>query len=96
MWPWIDELLRRAGLPPVPRGIPSGLAYAAGWTLETLYSLLRRSAEPPMTRFLAQQLAGSHHYSIARARRDFGYAPPVDHDTGMDRLTPDLVRLASS
>jgi hypothetical protein len=49
-----------------------------------------------MTRFLAQQLAGSHHYSIERARRDFGYAPPVDHATGMDRLTPDLVRLASS
>ena len=96
MWPWIDELLRRAGLPPVRRTIPAGLAYAAGWTLETLHHLLGRSAEPPMTRFLAQQLAGSHHYSIERARRDFGYAPPVDHATGMDRLTPDLVRLASS
>ncbi|MFN9372577.1 MAG: NAD-dependent epimerase/dehydratase family protein [Planctomycetaceae bacterium] len=96
MWPWIDELLRRAGLPSVRRSIPAGLAYAAGWSLETLYHLLGRSTEPPMTRFLAQQLAGSHDYSIERARRDFGYAPPVDHATGMDRLTPDLVRLASS
>lgn len=96
MWPWIDELLRRAGLPSVRRSIPAGLAYAAGWSLETLYHLLGRSTEPPMTRFLAQQLAGSHSYSIERARRDFGYAPPVDQATGMDRLTPDLVRLASS
>ena len=96
MWAWIDELLRRAGLPPVRRAIPAGLAYAAGSTLERVYGLLGRSAEPPMTRFLAQQLAGSHHYSIERARRDFGYAPPVDHATGMDRLTPDLIRLASS
>ena len=96
MWPWIDELLRRAGLPPVRRQIPAGVAYAAGWTLETLYSLLHLSNEPPMTRFLAQQLSGSHYYSIERARRDFGYDPPVDHATGMNRLTPDLVRLAST
>ena len=35
--------------------------------------LLRLQGEPPMTRFLAAQLARSHSYDMGPARRDFGY-----------------------
>ena len=49
----------------------------------------------PMTRFLAQQLGGSHDYSVAKAQRDFGYTPIVPVAEGMRRLEPELRRLAA-
>jgi nucleoside-diphosphate-sugar epimerase len=96
LWNWIDKLLSLAGLPPVRKSIPSGTAYALGGLFEAIYASLRLSAEPPMTRFLAQQLSGSHSYQIARAERDFGYQPLVSVEEGMRRLEPELKRLASS
>jgi 2-alkyl-3-oxoalkanoate reductase len=96
LWNWIDELLSLAGLAPVRKSIPSGVADALGGLGETIYWTFRLSAEPPMTRFLAQQLSGSHSYQIARAQRDFGYKPLVSVEEGMRRLEPELKRLASS
>ena len=96
LWSWIDELLALAGLPTVRKSISSGAAYALGGMSEAIYGALRLSAEPPMTRFLAQQLSGSHSYQIGHAQRDFGYTPLVSTAEGMRRLEPELKRLASS
>ncbi|MCY2962833.1 MAG: NAD-dependent epimerase/dehydratase family protein [Planctomycetota bacterium] len=96
LWAWIDELLSLAGLPRVRKRIPASVAYAAGATLEGLYRVLGKTTEPPMTRFLAQQLAGSHYYSIDGARRDFEYRPIVDVAEGMRRMEPELRRLAQN
>jgi 2-alkyl-3-oxoalkanoate reductase len=95
LWEWIDELLKRAGLAPVRRAIKTRTAYWAGATCELIYRVLRISAEPPMTRFLAQQLSGSHYYDTGRANRDFGYRPIVSVEEGLRRLEPDLRRLAA-
>jgi nucleoside-diphosphate-sugar epimerase len=95
LWSWINALLSLAGLPPVRKSIPSGAAYALGGALEAIYASLRLSGEPPMTRFLTQQLSGSHSYQIARAQRDFGYKPLASVEEGMRRLEPELKRLAS-
>jgi 2-alkyl-3-oxoalkanoate reductase len=46
--------------------------------------------EPPMTRFLATELAKDHWYSIAAARRELGYAPPADLSHEMDELVASL------
>ncbi len=94
LWPWIDELLGHAGLPPVRKTISANAAYRAGAMLETFYRLLRLPGEPPMTRFVALQLGGSHYYDVSKARRDFGYEPFVSLEEGMRRLEPDLKRLA--
>jgi nucleoside-diphosphate-sugar epimerase len=95
LWNWINELLSLAGLPPVRKSMPSGAAYAIGGALEAIYAVLHLSSEPPMTRFVAQQLSGSHSYQIGRAERDFGYKPLVTVEEGLRRLEPELKRLAS-
>jgi nucleoside-diphosphate-sugar epimerase len=95
MWGWIDELLKAAGLPPVKRAVSRRFAYAAGAAMEVAWAAGRLSGEPPMTRFLAQQLGGSHYYSIARARTDFGYSPPISFAEGMRRIEPELKQLVA-
>lgn len=86
LWPWIDELLASQGLPPVKKRVPTALAYSLGATLEAAWTVLRRSGEPPMTRFVALQLASSHSYDLTPAKRDFGYEERVSLPEAMDRL----------
>jgi len=92
LWRWIDELLQRAGLPPVQRQISARAAWRLGLFYELLYGALRIRREPPLTRFLAQQLAKTHTYSSQRAARDFGYQPRATYAEGMRRLEPQLLR----
>lgn len=94
LWGWIDELLARAGLPPVRKAVSARTAWCVGAVLEATYRLFRLPGEPPMTRFLASQLSSSHYYHIAKAQRDFGYRPPVTVAEGLQRLEPELKRLA--
>lgn len=85
-WQWINELLALAGLAPIRRSIPLGVAYVAGALLESMAKLMGSTSEPRMTRFLALQLAKDHYFNISRARRDFGYHPSVSTAEGMQRL----------
>lgn len=82
----INALLVAAGAPPVDKTIPFRAAYAIGVVCEGLWSLLPLKGEPPMTRFLAEQLSTSHWYSMAPATRDFGYVPKVSMAEGLERL----------
>lgn len=94
LWQWVDELLGRAELPPVGKNISRDAARRIGAACEAIYTVFRLPGEPPMTRFLAAQLSGSHTYSIAKAQRDFGYYPLVPFEEGMRRLEPELKQLA--
>ena len=88
-WPMRDVLnglLRAAGAPEVRKRLPFGAAYAVGAACEGLWSALPLQGEPPMTRFLAEQLSTSHWYSMAPATRDFGYVPKVSMAEGLERL----------
>ncbi len=82
----VNALLAAAGAPQVEKTIPFGAAYAIGAICETVWPLLRLSGEPPMTRFLAEQLSTTHWYSMEPARRDFGYVPRVPIEEGLRRL----------
>ncbi|MEW6288897.1 MAG: NAD-dependent epimerase/dehydratase family protein [Thermodesulfobacteriota bacterium] len=86
LWHWINDLFARLGIPRVSRQVGFHQAYAAGFVCEKIYFLLGKSEEPPMTRFLAEQLAKSHWFSIEKARRDLGYCPAVSTDEGVARL----------
>jgi nucleoside-diphosphate-sugar epimerase len=85
-WQWVDEVLTQIGLPPVKRSMSLNSARRIGAVCDTVYSLLRLAGDPPMTRFLAAQLATSHWFDISAARRDLGYEPRVSTAEGMRRL----------
>jgi 2-alkyl-3-oxoalkanoate reductase len=82
----VNALLCAAAAPQVEKSIPFGVAYAAGVVMEGLWSALPLKGEPPMTRFLAEQLATPHWYDISAAARDFGYRPRVTIENGLQRL----------
>lgn len=86
IWDWLNQLFERLDLPPLTRKISPRLAYVGGSVMEGVWSGLSLKGEPRMTRFVALQLSTSHWYDMAPARRDFGYAPPVDPDEGFERL----------
>lgn len=90
LWGWINDLLKKTGRPPVSRSISYKTALKLGHLLEGLYGFCRIKKEPPMTRFMASQLATSHYFNISRAKKDFGYEPVVSPEEGMNRLIQSL------
>jgi 2-alkyl-3-oxoalkanoate reductase len=90
LWPWLNELLTVVGAPTVTRSMSFRTAYRAGCALETAYRAFGIIREPPMTRFLALQLAKSHYFDISSARVDFGYNPTISTADGVRRLVAAL------
>lgn len=85
LWGWINELFAEMAVPAVQSSLPAAVAYRLGGVLELLHTVCRLRKEPRMTRFLAEQLAKSHYFSIANARRDLGYEPIVSMEEGLHR-----------
>ncbi|CAG37359.1 NAD-dependent epimerase/dehydratase family protein [Desulfotalea psychrophila] len=83
LWDWLNELFVRLDVPPLERSVPFSLAYALGAFFEGAYRVLGLQNDPPMTRFVAEQLAKSHYFSIENAQKDFGYAPIVSMEEGI-------------
>ncbi len=86
LWEMINRILAAAGLAPVGRRMSARSAWLLGFLLEAVYRALHLSAEPPMTRFVAHELATSHWFDISAARRDLGYVPRVSTEEGLQRL----------
>jgi nucleoside-diphosphate-sugar epimerase len=91
----VNGLLQAAGAPVVTKTIPFRVAYAAGVVCEGLWHALPLKGEPPMTRFLAEQLSTTHWYDMAPAKRDFGYVPRVSIHEGLTRLKAALTEHAA-
>ncbi len=90
LWEWINGLLVALGEPPLTRRISLGAASAVGGVCEALWRVLPLRGEPPMTRFVAAELAKDHWFSIAAARRDLGYVPKVTMAQGTAELVASL------
>jgi 2-alkyl-3-oxoalkanoate reductase len=86
LWDWINELLRGLGEPEVHKRVSLQTAYFAGGVLEKLWRVLPLKGEPPMTRFVAKEMATDHWFDISAARRDLGYTPRVSMAIGTAEL----------
>lgn len=75
-----------AGVAPPRWSVPAGLARAAGGVVESLWRIRPGVDEPPMTRFLAEQLSTSHWFDQRRTRADLHWTPAVSIDEGLARL----------
>ena len=85
-WDIINMILAAAGIGPAVKAIPYGPAFAAASALEAAWRLAGIKSEPPLTRFIVQQLTTAHWFDISAARRDLGYNPAVTIEQGMKRL----------
>ena len=86
VWEMINAILKAGGKPPVTKKISPKTAYRIGVVCETVYKLLGIRKEPPMTRFVARELATSHWFNIQAAKTDLGYRPTVSTAQGLERL----------
>jgi nucleoside-diphosphate-sugar epimerase len=86
----VGELLAgicAAGGVPVPSWtVPGGVARAAGAVAEKLWTWGGRKEEPPMTRFLAEQLSTAHWFDQRETRELLNWTPAVSLDDGLARL----------
>lgn len=85
----VAELLQgicaAAGVEFAPKKVPYRLALIAGSVLERVWPLLR-STEPPLTRFVAEQLGTAHWFDSRPARHDLAWSPAVSLDEGFALL----------
>ncbi|MDO8543127.1 MAG: NAD-dependent epimerase/dehydratase family protein [Opitutaceae bacterium] len=86
LWEWINDLLCSLGEPPITKRISLRAATAVGAVCELAWRVVPIGGEPPMTRFVAAELAKDHWFDITAARRDLGYAPRIAMAAGMQEL----------
>lgn len=92
LWDWINGLLAALGEPTLSRKVSVTTARAVGAVCEAIWRVLPLQGEPPMTRFIADELAKDHWFDITAARRDLGYAPRISMAEGTSELIDSLRR----
>jgi len=82
----LDGMCRAAGVPTPRWSVPAGVARTAGSLIEAVWRVRPGVDEPPMTRFLAEQLSTAHWFDQRRTRADLQWTPAVSLDEGFRRL----------
>jgi nucleoside-diphosphate-sugar epimerase len=86
----IRELLTRivsaAGLGSPRFQVPAPVGRAIGSVYERAWRARSRETDPPLTRFLAEQLSTAHWFDQRETRRALEWQPAVDLDEGFVRL----------
>ncbi|WP_178945592.1 NAD(P)-dependent oxidoreductase [Kocuria sp. TGY1127_2] len=75
-----------AGVQPPHRTVPASLAKFAGGVVEKIWQKRPGHDEPPMTRFLAEQLSTSHWFDQRETHELLDWRPEVSIDEGMECL----------
>ena len=87
LWDLVNRLLAAAAIAPVAATISPGMAKIVAACCESLWSICRLSGEPPLTRFVVDELSTSHWFDISAAKGDLGYSAEVSIDEGLQRLS---------
>ncbi len=75
-----------AGVQPPRWSVPAWLGRAAGSAIERVWAFAPGADEPPMTRFLAEQLSTAHWFDQRDTRQALAWSPNVSIDEGLRRL----------
>jgi nucleoside-diphosphate-sugar epimerase len=85
----VNELMSRiclaAGVEFSPKHVPAVIARSIGSVVERIWPLIRKD-EPPITRFVAEQLGTAHWFDQRPAQEDLNWKPQVSLDEGFARL----------
>jgi nucleoside-diphosphate-sugar epimerase len=87
LWDFLDKVLAEAKLPRIKRSVSPRVALTVGWVCENAYRFLPLTGEPPLTRFIAEELSTSHWFDISAAKRDLDYHPQFTMDEGFQELS---------
>lgn len=79
-----DRIAAAAGCATTIRSVPFSLAWMAGAMSERIWA--KRTTEPPMTTFLAEQLATAHWFDQRATRTALNWEPKVSLAEGFERL----------
>jgi nucleoside-diphosphate-sugar epimerase len=90
LWPWLNSILKGLGHAPLTQTIPLPIAYGVGAVCECVWKVLGCRSDPPITRFVAVELAKDHYFDISAARRDLGYEPKVTMAEALKLTIDDL------
>jgi nucleoside-diphosphate-sugar epimerase len=77
----LASICAAGGAPPPRVAVPARLARIAGAVVETFWR-----HDPPMTRFLAEQLSTAHWFDQRETRAALGWTPRIGLDEGFRRL----------
>lgn len=86
----LTRIARAAGVPGPSRSVPFAAAHLGGHVLERVWERTGREGEPPVTSFLAEQLATAHWFDQRATRAALAWAPAVSLDEGFARLEAHL------
>ena len=82
----LARLCRAAGVPGPRFRVPFRAAWLAGAAIDAGWALAGARSTPPLTRFLAEQLATAHWFDQRRTRTALRWTPRVSLDEGFARL----------
>lgn len=82
----IDRIVAAAGLPRTTRRVPTAAAKLGGAGIERYWERAGREDDPPMTRFVAEQLSTAHWFAQDATRSALGWSPSVPLDEGFEAL----------
>lgn len=85
----VAAICRAAGVPAPRRAVPVPVATLAGAAADLAWAALpplRRLGDPPITRFLAEQLSTAHWFDQRATRELLQWTPRVDLDAGLAAL----------
>jgi len=85
----LTRICRACDVPGPQRSVPGVLARTAGGLVERAWGLRGREGDPPMTRFLAEQLSTAHWFDQRQTREALQWEPGVSLDEGFRRLAAD-------
>lgn len=82
----IAQICQAGGVPAPRLRVPGWLARGAGAVVEAIWTVRPNEDEPPMTRFLAEQLSTAHWFDQQHTRTVLDWEPAVSLDEGLARL----------